>query len=142
MSLKDQIAIVTQLQRHVDDRGLLDQIYNSDLPMEVKRIYTVFSPKGIIRAFHKNIGEYKYFYMLKGTARFVAVDKEKDILTQFVLTDRKAELLIVNPDVWNGWQALSDASVLGLATTTMKEHKDERCDAMAFGNEIWRVKPR
>ena len=92
-----------------------------------------------VRAFHKNFSETKYFYVISGAVKFVLVDDRQKSPTYqqkdtFVLTSEKPAVLIVPPKVYNGWKALTDEAVLlGIANTTMKEHRDERVAHDSFG---------
>ena len=115
------------LKRNQDDRGILDQIYDSNLPAEVKRIYAVYNfSKETIRGFHKNLNEWKYFYVLIGSVKFVLIENGNKI-QEFILSDKVPEILIIPPNVWNGFKALEDNTlVLGLSSATLLEHRDER----------------
>jgi len=125
----------------VDDRGWLVQVYEKlDLP-EMKRFYLVSNfDKKTVRAFHKNFNEWKIFYVISGSVKFiVSNDKEKE---QHILSDKKPQLLVIGPEIWNGWKMLEENTViLGMASTIMSEHKDERCPPNSFETE-WEVKDR
>lgn len=130
-----------EVPRFSDERGTLTQIFEEakELP-KARRIYIVKNwNKSTVRAFHKNFSETKYFYVISGVVKFVLVDDRKKSPTYqqkdtFVLTSEKPEILIVPPEVYNGWKALTDDAVLlGIANTTMKEHRDERVAHDSFG---------
>jgi dTDP-4-dehydrorhamnose 3,5-epimerase len=123
-----------EVPRFSDERGTLTQIFEEakELP-KARRIYIVKNwNQNTVRAFHKNFSETKYFYVISGAVKFVLVDDREKSSTYrqkntFVLTSEKREVLIVPPEVYNGWKALTDNAVLlGMANTTMKEHRDER----------------
>ncbi|MFC1710689.1 WxcM-like domain-containing protein [Nanoarchaeota archaeon] len=127
-------------KRFVDDRGQLDQIFDK-LPFEVKRIYTVQNhKKGTVRAWHKNYGEWKGFYVIKGAVK-ICVNDGIETKT-FVLSEQKPQLLIIEPEIWNGNMALTDdAIMLGITNTFIGEHMDERKPSEEFGNP-WDIKNR
>lgn len=124
-----------------DERGRLIQIFEEakNLP-KAKRIYIVKNwDKGTIRAFHKNFAETKYFIVISGTVKFHLVDDRPDSPTyrqeeKVILTAERPMVLVVPSEVFNGWKALTDdAMLLGIADTTMAEHRDERIPDDSFG---------
>jgi len=130
-----------EVPRFSDERGTLTQIFEEakELP-KARRIYIVKNwNQSTVRAFHKNFSETKYFYVINGAVKFVLVDDRQKSPTYqqkdtFVLTSENPEILIVPPEVYNGWKALTDNAVLlGIANTTMKEHRDERVAHDSFG---------
>jgi len=132
---------LVEVPRFEDERGRLIQIYEEkeSLP-KAKRIYIVKNwDKNTIRAFHKNFFETKYFIVISGSVKFVLVDDRPHSPTyrqqeKIILTSEKPAVLIVPPEIYNGWKALSnDALLLGIADTTMAEHKDERVSHDSFG---------
>lgn len=132
---------IVSVPTYNDDRGWLTQIYEKTNFPEIKRMYIVknYNTK-TVRAFHKNFGEWKIFYIIKGAAKFI-LHKDKKT-KEYCLSDKKPEILIVGPEIWNGWKALIEGTtLLGMTTTTMKEHKDERCPPNSF-NVDWDVKNR
>jgi dTDP-4-dehydrorhamnose 3,5-epimerase-like enzyme len=132
---------------HVDDRGFLYQIYgnySSKFP-DVKRIYVVgnFS-KGTIRGFHKHMEEWKCYFVVNGSAKFVLVNEDKNIST-YTLSSKNPSLLIVPPKYSHGWISLEDNTLLiGLSNKSLEESlKDDfRMDPFTFGKDVWKVKPR
>jgi dTDP-4-dehydrorhamnose 3,5-epimerase len=132
---------LVEVPRFEDERGRLIQIYEEEesLP-KAKRIYIVKNwDKSTIRAFHKNFSETKYFFVISGTVKFILVDDRPQSPTyrqqeKIILTSEKPAVLIVPPEIYNGWKALTDdALLLGIADTTMTEHKDERVSHDSFG---------
>ncbi|MHA1364835.1 MAG: WxcM-like domain-containing protein [Candidatus Heimdallarchaeota archaeon] len=116
----------------VDDRGWLVQIYEKvDLP-EMKRMYLVSNfDKKLVRAFHKNFNETKLFYVIKGSVKFILSDGKET--KTIVISSKKPQLLVIGSEIWNGWRSLEDETLLlGFASTTMAEHKDERCPPDSF----------
>jgi dTDP-4-dehydrorhamnose 3,5-epimerase-like enzyme len=135
------------LETHVDDRGFLNQIFEKTQGLfpEIKRIYVVGNfGKGVVRGFHMHRKEWKYFYVLRGTAKFVAIkDKEKESKT-FTLSDKKPSILVVPPDYYHGWVSLEEETILiGISNATLEESlKDDiRVDPYKFG-DVWHVKSR
>lgn len=134
------------LKCHVDDRGFLWQIYGNyeGFPL-VKRIYVVgnFS-KGTIRGFHNHMHEWKCYFVAKGAAKFILVDKREEIRT-YTLSTRDPSVLIVPPQFSHGWNSLEDDTLLiGLSNRSLEESKkdDIRTDPFKYGKEIWEVKMR
>ena len=121
----------------IDDRGLLWQLFDTkeekitfdgkkyeDYPL-IKRIYKVenFS-KNTIRGMHFHKKEWKFFIVLKGSAKFVISPTEKisKKTKVFVLSDRKPEVLIVPPNNYNGWKALEEGTILlGMSNFSLEE---------------------
>lgn len=127
-----------------DERGKLVQIFEEarNLP-KARRIYIVKNwDKTTVRAFHKNFSEAKYFFILSGTVKFHLVDDRPSSPTyrqqdKIILSAEEPMALVVPPEVHNGWKALTDDAVLlGIADTTMAEHRDERVPHDSFG-VIW-----
>jgi dTDP-4-dehydrorhamnose 3,5-epimerase len=124
-----------------DERGRLVQIFEEakDLP-KAKRIYIVKNwDKSMIRAFHKNFAETKYFIVISGAVKFHLVDDRPESPTyrqqeKVILTAEKSMVLIVPSEVFNGWKALTDDVILlGIADRAMAEHRDERIPDDSFG---------
>jgi dTDP-4-dehydrorhamnose 3,5-epimerase-like enzyme len=136
-----------KIECHVDDRGFLYQIYGNYLDKfpQIRRVYVVgnFS-KGVIRGFHKHLEEWKCYFAISGSAKFVVVDGEKNIST-YVLCSRNPSILIVPPTYAHGWISLEDDTMLiGFSNKTLEESlKDDiRIDPLTFGRDVWEVKPR
>jgi len=136
-----------KIECHVDDRGFLYQIYGNYLNKfpPVRRVYVVgnFS-KGIIRGFHKHLEEWKCYFAISGSAKFVVINEGKKILT-YVLCSRSPSILIVPPTYAHGWISLEDNTVLiGFSNKTLEEslRDDVRIDPFTFGRDVWEVKPR
>ncbi|MEM2293523.1 MAG: WxcM-like domain-containing protein [Nitrososphaerota archaeon] len=138
---------ILDVECHVDDRGFLYQIYGNydkEFP-ELKRVYVVgnFS-KGIIRGFHKHKEEWKCYFVVNGSAKFVIVDENKNIST-FVLSSKRPCLLIVPPGYFHGWVSLEENTILiGMSNKTLEQSisDDFRIDPFTFGKDIWEVKHR
>lgn len=134
------------LKRFVDDRGFLDQIYNLDLPTEVKRFYLVCGQRGLIRGMHFHEKEWKYFYVAKGSMKFVV--SPDPVITEktqtFVLSEKLPVLLKVPPGNYNGSVCLEDNSMLiGISNFSLDEslNDDKRIDPSPF-LELFKVKSR
>ena len=137
--------IAVDLFRFVDDRGILDQLFNLDLPNSfpfgVKRIYTTVSNKGIIRGMHGHQREWKAFYVANGMVKFVVykMGEEPDLLgyetKTFVLSDAKPQLFILPPGYWHGYMSLTEnARIIILSSASLEETKkdDHREDPEKF----------
>ena len=131
---------IEDLKCFVDDRGFLIQLFDE---LKVVRAYAVSNfNKNTIRGYHKNFKEWKYFCVLKGSAKFIVAKNKKEIYS-FTLSEKKPQLLHVPPEWWNGWKALEcDTILLGFSDVTMKNHKDRRMSPYAFGKKIWEVEDR
>lgn len=142
------------LEWKTDDRGYLAMIFDDDL--DAKRIYVVgnFS-KGTIRGFHGHMKEWKHFFVVKGTVKFVIVphkvdqgvdnpDDFKDKIQTFVLSDKNPSLLSVPPKHYNGWMSLEEGTILmGISDKNLEDgiKDDYRVDPFIFG-DVWTTKAR
>jgi len=142
----ERIRLVS-IETHVDDRGFLNQIFEStkNLFPEVKRIYVVGNfGKGVTRGLHMHKREWKYFYVVKGAAKFVAVKEGEESPEIMVLSEKNPSILVVPPGYYHGWMSLEEDTVLiGISNKTLEESlKDDiRVDPNKFG-DVWSVKPR
>lgn len=134
-----------------DDRGefglVIDDLPNFNPKMgQIKRIYYVVNPsKGTIRGFHYHEKEWKFFIIVKGSAKFVILnpDNPTEIYT-FVSSERKPNLIVIPPKYANGWVSLSDNTILICASNATSEGSkvdDKRFDPYQFG-DVWTVKGR
>ena len=141
----------TSVISFIDDRGFLSQILpEGDESFNIKRLYSTgnFS-KGIIRGFHKHKRERKAFFVLSGSAKFVAVDDRKDSSTYkeintFILSTLNPSVLTIPIGVYSGWMSLEDNTVvLGISSEPFDKENpdDERLDPHAYG-DVWTVKDR
>ncbi len=135
------------LKCNVDDRGFLYQIfgnYDQDLS-EVRRVYIVGNPtRGIIRGFHMHKKETKAYFVVSGSAKFIAA-RNRDTKETYVLSSRTPTVLIVPPGNYHGWMSLEDNTVVvGLSNRTLEQslEDDFRFGPMIFGKEIWEVRNR
>lgn len=130
---------------HVDDRGFLYQIYGNYKFPPLKRIYIVGNfGRGVIRGFHKHETEWKCYFVVTGSAKFVAVSEDKNIST-YTLSSKNPSILIVPPGYFHGWISLEENTILiGMSNKSLEESlkDDVRIDPFTFGKEVWEVKPR
>lgn len=88
------------------------------------------------------------FYIIKGAAKFIAVNPDDpNEKYEFVITERKPKLVVVPPKYANGWISLADDTLLvALSSRTIDEirsdNDDIRYDPFRWGREIWKVKAR
>lgn len=128
-----------------DDRGYFVPFLDNK-EIVVKRIYSVVNPTcGIVRGFHFHKKEWKYFTIVRGSAKFVALDpkKPKEKFT-FVSSERFPTIISIPPGYANGWVSLEDNTILLCASTaTTKESlkDDKRFDPHKWG-DVWSIKPR
>ncbi|MGH9879596.1 MAG: WxcM-like domain-containing protein, partial [Nitrososphaerales archaeon] len=129
--MTSQVSEVRDLKNFIDDRGALNQIFNDDLPFQVKRMYTVYPRKGIIRGLHGHKKEWKAFWVISGAAKFVVIPMNSGEQKILILDHRKPQLLIVPPEHYNGFVALDDNTVvvclssLSLAESTKDDYRVE-----------------
>lgn len=112
----------------------------------IKRIYYVCNDsKGIVRGFHYHKKEWKFFVIVSGSAKVVALNPDKpDEKYQFISSARKNNLIIIPPFYANGWVSLSDNTILvcaSSATTQESQKDDKRFDPYKWG-DVWSVKSR
>jgi dTDP-4-dehydrorhamnose 3,5-epimerase len=143
---KAEAAELLEVECKLDDRGFLYQIYGNlkdGLP-EIKRVYVVGNhSKGVVRGFHKHQGEYKYYFAVSGSAKFLVAAK-RGTLTSFILSPKRPAVLVVPPGLFHGWVSLDDDTVIvGMSNYTLEESEkdDVRMDPFAFGEEVWESKP-
>ncbi|OGM96138.1 MAG: hypothetical protein A3B86_02695 [Candidatus Yanofskybacteria bacterium RIFCSPHIGHO2_02_FULL_38_22b] len=115
-------------------------------PLIIKRMYYVCNDsKGIVRGFHYHEKEWKFFVIVSGSAKFVALDPKKPAEKfQFVSSVRKNNLIIIPPFYANGWVSLSDNTILVCASTSTTQESlkdDKRFDPYKWG-DVWSVKAR
>lgn len=136
-----------------DDRGAFVPFFDLEKNGEitkamgsVKRVYYVHNPtRGTIRGFHYHKKEWKFFVIVSGSAKFVALnpDDPKELYT-FVSSERKSNAIVVPPGYANGWASLEDNTILvcaSNATTSESRADDKRFDPMKWG-DVWKVSPR
>lgn len=137
--------------KHIaDDRGFLvpiSQFLPTELQKEIKRTYVVGDyGKGVIRGLHGHRRETKIFYIIKGSAKFVAINMgDSTNKYEITLGERANRLFIVPPGYFNGWVSLEEGTLLvALSTSTFEESvkDDEREDPYRYGADIWGVKAR
>lgn len=134
-----------------DDRGTFAPFINglgelTPQSVNIKRIYYVCNDsKGVVRGFHYHKKEWKFFVIVSGSAKFVALNPDKpDEKYQFISSVRKNNLIIIPPLFANGWVSLSDNTILVCASsaTTQESLKDDkRFDPYKWG-DVWTVKAR
>ena len=137
------------VETRVDDRGLFIPFSNSlsqDLMGKIKRVYAVENfEKGVIRGFHYHQKEIKIFYIVKGAAKFVAINKDNpEDKHVFVTSEKKSQVVVIPPGYANGWVSLEDGTILiSLSSATFEEsiQDDVRLDPYTWG-DVWKVKSR
>jgi dTDP-4-dehydrorhamnose 3,5-epimerase-like enzyme len=147
--MKKNIPFTKEIQVFSDDRGVFVPFLQKDAlddGLEIKRVYYVSNyGKGIIRGFHFHKKEWKYFAIVNGAAKFVAInpDNPEEIFT-FVSSVRKQNLIIVPPGFANGWISLEENTILVCGSTAKTEESikdDKRFDPYLWG-DVWSVKAR
>lgn len=147
--MKKIIPFTKTLSIFSDDRGIFTPILEkSDIEdsLEIKRMYYVYNyGKAIVRGFHFHKKEWKYFTIVHGSAKFVAINPEKlDETFVFVSSSRKQNLVVIPPGFANGWVSLEEETILVCASTATIEESlkdDKRFDPYTWG-DVWSVKGR
>lgn len=85
------------LKKYCDDRGSLAAIQNSDLPFEIKRVYTITNPQGI-RGGHRHKKAIQAIVCLSGSCVIYNNNGKKE--EEFALDDQ-AKYLILEPEDWH-----------------------------------------
>jgi len=114
--------------------------------LQIKRIYYVYNyGKSIVRGFHYHQQEWKYFIIVSGAAKFVAIDPNNpEEKFTFISSARKPNLIVIPPGYANGWVSLEDNTVLVCGSTSSFEESikdDQRFDPYKWG-DVWSVKGR
>lgn len=147
----DGVTLVP-LVAHVDDRGYLIEILRATDPhfTQFGQVYLVGNmARGTIRAFHKHMRLWDFFFISHGSAKFALRDDRPESATfqeinSFVIGPRNPSLLVVPPGVYHGWMALEDdTQMLSTASEVYnRQNPDEdRVPPDSFGY-VWEVKGR
>ena len=142
----------TALKVFSDDRGVFVP-FLSNIPgdkktpkVNIKRTYYIYNyGKGIIRGFHFHKKELKYFSIVNGSAKFVAINPENDKERySFVSSSRTPNLIVIPPGYANGWVSLEENTILICTSTSTFEESikdDKRYDPYTWG-DVWTVQGR
>lgn len=131
---------IKELKRFIDDRGSIDQLYNSDLPFMVKRAYQISPLRGIKRGLHGHREEWKAFIVTKGIVKFVIVHMESEKVSTLTLSDKKSQILVVPNNYYNGFMSLEDGcDIIGFSSSTLEESltDDFRLQWDFYGKDVW-----
>ena len=128
-----------------DDRGTFVPFLDGPEPAVRRVYYVVNQAKGTVRGFHFHKVEWKYFTIVRGSAKFVAINPENpEEKYTFVSSDRKPNTIVIPPGYANGWISLEDHTILvcGSSSTTQESIADDkRFDPHQWG-DVWSVKSR
>ena len=146
----DDLVSVRPLVTHIDDRGMLFECLRNDDEefVEFGQVYVVRSNAGAIRAFHKHNEMWDWFVVLSGNAKFIfyKVGEDRETLYQVVNVRGDVPTLIsVPPGVWHGWCALSDTTLLSIASApyNRSDPDEERTTYRAMEmHESWNIAHR
>ena len=156
---------VVDIKRFVDDRGSIDQVFNSDYHMNPKRAYIIKPMKGVCRGLHGHREEKKAFYVVSGIVKFITypittgfkepiqtieeiqlnLGNEKKTIKTFVLSSEKSQALLIPEGYYNGFVGLTEGCiVLGFSDKTYEEsiQDDIRLPYDVLGEDIWEVRSR
>lgn len=152
--MKNKVKNIPQtinIDTHPDDRGIFVPITNSSQKLPVsdlpaKRNYLIYNfGKGVIRGFHLHKKEWKYFLVINGAAKFIAINTKKpEDKFEFISSDRKPVLIVVPPGYANGWVSLEEKTTLFCISTSSFEESikdDIRINPLKWG-DFWTVKAR
>ena len=129
-----------------DDRGVFIPFLQTEKDLEISRVYYVYNYGiGIIRGFHFHQKEWKYFTIVQGAAKFIAInpDNPEEQYT-FISSSRKQNLIVIPPGFANGWISLEANTILLCGSTATLEaslNDDKRFDPYTWG-DVWSVKGR
>jgi dTDP-4-dehydrorhamnose 3,5-epimerase len=148
---------IVPLDTRVDERGYLTEIARAAGGGEPHaqigpfgQVYLVGNPvRGTVRAFHKHLEMWDWFFISHGSAKFVLRDDRRASPTygemmSVVIGTRNPSLIAVPPGVWHGWMSLEDdTQMVSIASHTYnREAPDEvRIAPDAFG-DVWTVRGR
>lgn len=141
-----------EIEVKTDDRGIFVPFLNNannladEKNLAIKRNYFVYNyGKNVIRGFHFHKKEWKYFIIVNGAAKFVAINPENpEEKFTFISSSRKPNLIVIPPGYANGWISLEDNTILICASTSTFEESindDQRFDPYKWG-DVWSVKGR
>jgi len=145
---------LVNLTTHLDDRGSLTEICRDDwedVSTKLRQVYVVQNyTKDTIRAFHCHNILWDYFTIIKGSAKFIlfhyktwgdSVKGSKfDYYKEFVLSDKKLQMLVVPMGWMHGWRSLENETILlsAASETYNKDEPDEiRIPWDSLGEDIW-----
>ncbi|OQY29173.1 MAG: hypothetical protein B6244_04870 [Candidatus Cloacimonetes bacterium 4572_55] len=148
---------VVDLQAYLDDRGYLIEIARHiDDPEphgvvhKFGQVYLVGDDvRGVIRGFHKHHELWDWFFISRGSAKFVLKDDRKESPTYLEMVtiiggSRRPRLIVVPPGVYHGWMSLEDDTQM-ISTASHcynRENPDEvRIPADSFG-DVWTIEGR
>jgi dTDP-4-dehydrorhamnose 3,5-epimerase-like enzyme len=143
------VPFMKSLDVFSDDRGIFVPFLQNDAletNLEIKRVYYIYNyGKKIIRGFHYHKREWKYFTIVNGSAKFIAInpDNPEEKFT-FVSSSRKQNLIVIPPEFANGWISLEENTILICGSTSTIEESlkdDKRFDPYKWG-DVWSVEGR
>ena len=110
--------VIKPLKRMVDERGSFTEIFRKDWPElidekeEILQANLSVGYPGIVRAWHKHEREQNdYFTCIKGAIKICLYDdiensSTKGELNEFILSDKKIQLLKVPGKYWHGYKVI------------------------------------
>jgi dTDP-4-dehydrorhamnose 3,5-epimerase len=126
---------VKELIVHPDDRGRLFEILRSDEAIFKKfgQVYVTTAYPGVIKGWHYHKLQTDYFTCIHGLARLVLYDARENSRTrgkvmEFLLGPLEPKLVSIPPEVYHGFQCVSEFEAIMLNTPTEPynaQHPDE-----------------
>lgn len=87
-------------QKHSDVRGLLVEILRRDeIQRDMMHIYSVIAKLDAVRGNHFHKRKTEWFFIVKGTAKFVLEDNISKERKELILTDKRPTVLEIGPNV-------------------------------------------
>ncbi|HBC45947.1 MAG TPA: dTDP-4-dehydrorhamnose 3,5-epimerase [candidate division Zixibacteria bacterium] len=125
---------VKKLQVHPDSRGRLFEILRRDDPIFKRfgQAYLTSAYPGVVKAWHYHKIQTDYFSCLHGAARLVLYDPREGSSTrgnilEFLLGPENLLLVTIPPEVYHGFQCISETEALMLNIPT-EPYNQERPD--------------
>lgn len=136
--------------RFIDDRGIIDQVYNKDLPFDIKRVYIIKHQGTVIRAYHGHKLESKALFCPKGSFKIIAFPMSDDCVRseekkEFVISEAKNNVVIIPSNYYHGFINLEPNSTLFVFSNLILEdskNDDYRLPWSIIGEDVWKVKFR
>jgi len=142
------IPYIQNISISTDDRGLfvpLIQNLSNVLPPIIRVYYVLNFASGTIRGFHYHKYEWKYFFVVNGVAKVIALDPKKSKKKYiYTCSDKSHQLVVIPPGYANGWMSLAPNTLLLCASSLTFEESiadDRRYDPHKWGDS-WSVANR
>lgn len=127
---------VHPLRRIADERGAVMHMLRRTDPhfREFGEIYFSTIYQGVIKGWHKHTSKWLHYACVHGRVKVVIADERADspskgTIIEVFLGPENYGLLVIPPDVWNGFKGMTElAIVANCATEPFDESKSARLD--------------